>query len=125
MNDKMFQDVFDIVYDFLPNGWERMVFFAGYTKGSYSMKFYSKVGNGDYVDCFSIPGVSKTELIKAFVRIDKVLSENRSQLGDKTWNIFTMVVRSDGTMKTDFEYEDHSEDMIAYEKQWKDKYLKV
>ena len=123
MNEKMFQNVFDIVSEFLPNGWNRMVLFAGYTKGSYSIKFYSKVGSDDYVDCFSIPGVSKAELIKVFMRIDKVLSENRSQLGDMAWTIFTMAVGSDGTMKTEFEYEDHSEDMIAYEKQWKEKYL--
>jgi len=31
MNEKLFQDIFDKVQDYLPADWEKMVFFAGYT----------------------------------------------------------------------------------------------
>lgn len=34
-----------------------------------------------------------------------------------------MTVESDGRMKTEFDYGDHSEDLIAYEAEWKKKYL--
>ena len=121
---KIFQNVFAIISEFLPEGWDRMVFFAGYTEGSYSMKFYSKAGKDKYVDCFSFPGVSKASLLKAFRKIDANLSKNRKELGkNNAWTIFTMVVDKNGKMKIDFDYDDHSEDMIAYEKEWAKKYL--
>lgn len=123
MDDKVFQDVYNILAEYLPDNWDRLVFFAGYTKGSYSMKYYTKVGNDAFVDCFSVPGVSKAKLIKSFMDIDSVLSISRNELGNQAWTIFSMVVNCDGTMKTYFEYEDHSEDMVAYENEWKKKYL--
>ncbi|MBE5869862.1 MAG: DUF600 family protein [Lachnospiraceae bacterium] len=124
MDEKIFQNVFDIVFDFLPEGWDRMVFFAGYTEGSYSMKFYSKAEKGEYVDCFNLPGASKAKLVKAFMEIDKVLSKNRKEQGaTNAWTIFSMSVDNNGNMKTDFEYDDHSADMVAYEKKWVEKYL--
>lgn len=124
MDEKIFQNVFDIISDFLPDGWNRIVFFAGYTKGSYSMKFYSKTEKGGYVDCFRIPGASKTKLVKAFMDIDKLLSKSRMEMGEtNAWTIFSMSVDCNGNMKTDFEYDDHSEDMMAYEKKWAEKHL--
>lgn len=124
MNEKLFQEVFDLIADFLPEGWNKMIFYAGYSVGSYSMKFYSKTEKGKYIDCFSIPGASKAKLVKTFMEIDKVLSKSRKELGDSNaWTIFSMSVDCDGNMKTDFEYDDHSEDMIAYEKKWAEKYL--
>jgi len=124
MDEKIFQNIFDIISEFIPEGWDKMVFFAGYTEGSYSMKFYSKAGKGKYVDCFSFPGASKASLVKAFMKIDTILSKNRKELGENNaWTIFSMIVDKNGKMKTDFEYDDHSEDMIAYEKKWAEKYL--
>lgn len=124
MDEKIFQNVFDVISDFLPEGWNKMVFYAGYTAGSYSMKFYSKPEKGEYIDCFSIPGASKAKLVKAFMEIDKVLSKSRKELGDtNAWTVFSMSVDNNGKMKTDFEYDDHSEDMIAYEKKWAEVHL--
>lgn len=124
MNEMVFQNVFDIIYDFLPESWDKMVFFAGYTKGSYSMKFYSKAKNGEFVDCFSLLGASKAKLIKSFVEIDKILSKSRKELGEvNAWTVFSMSVDSNGRMTTDFDYDDHSEDMIAYEKKWAKEHL--
>lgn len=123
MDEKIFQDVFDIVADFLPKDWDRMVFFAGYTEGSYSMKFYSKAEKGEYVDCFNLPGASKAKLVKAFMEIDKIVSKSRKEQGVNNWTVFSMSVDSNGKMKTNFEYDDHSEDMVAYEKKWTEKHL--
>lgn len=123
MDNKIFQKVFDNISAFLPQGWKNVVYFAGYTEGSYSMKFYSKNGEGKYIDCFNMPGVTKAALIKAFMNIDKVLSKERKSLGEKKWTVFTMKVDSEGHMKTSFEYEDHSEDMVSYESKWRSKYL--
>ena len=123
MDAKTFQTVFDKISDFLPQGWKKMVFFAGYTSGSYSMKFYSENGDGKYMDCFQIPGISKGQLMKAFMDIDHVLSEQRKDLGSKAWTVFTMAADANGRMRTDFEYDDHSRDMVSYEKSWEEKYL--
>ena len=124
MDEKIFQNVFDIIVDFFPEGWDKIVFYAGYTEGSYTMKFYSKSSKDKYVDCFSLPGTSKAKLVKAFMEIDKVLSKNRKELGEtNAWTVFSMIVDKNGKMTTDFEYDDHSEDMIVYEKEWAEKYL--
>lgn len=124
MEERIYQDILDKLIDFLPEGWKNMVFFAGYTNGSFSMKFYSENGDKNYTDCFNMPGTSKARLIKLFMSIDKLLSNQRKELGpDKKWTIFTMQVDSDGHMKTEYEYGDHSEDMVAYESVWKKKHL--
>ena len=34
-----------------------------------------------------------------------------------------MIVEVNGAMKAEFDYEDHTNDMISYEKQWREKYL--
>jgi hypothetical protein len=125
MNEKVFQDVFDRIQDFLPVNWKKMVFFAGYTSGSYSMKFYVQNNDNEgYVDCYNLPDTSRAELIKLFMDLDRVLSESRKALSEKNrWTIFTMTVKEDGNMKTEFDYGDHSEDLISYEQEWKKKYL--
>ena len=40
------------------------------------------------------------------------------------WSVMTMFVSSDGNMKTEFDYSDISENAIAYEQKWKEKYIK-
>lgn len=123
MENSLFQSVFDLIQDYLPDNWEKMVLFAGYTTGSYSMKFYSKQ-NEKFVDCFSFDGVTKSDLIKLFMKIDKLLKAERNRLSGKDkWTVFTMSIDNKGAMKTYFDYQDHSEDMIAFEKEWKKKFL--
>lgn len=124
MDNKVFQEVFDMLQPFLPSDWKKMVLFIGYTTGSYSMKFYTCNSVGKYIDCFSQGGVSKAKLIQLFMAIDKRLAKDRKELDDKNkWSVMTMIVNSDGSMKTEFDYADISENFIAYEQKWKEKYL--
>lgn len=124
MNEKIFQEVFDLLQDFLPQNWTKTILFAGYTDGSYTMKYYCRTGNGTYTDCFSFGGVSRADLIKLFINIDKILSKERALLDDgNKWSVMTMIVNDEGRMKTEFNYDDHSQDMLGYEKEWKKKYL--
>ena len=124
MNESVFQEIFDMIQDYMPRDWKKMVLFAGYTDGSYSMKYYCMSSDGTYKDCFSIPGVSRADLIKLFKNIDTILSSERDGLDEKDkWTIFTMAVSDAGRMKAEFDYKDHSEDLISYERQWKRKYL--
>lgn len=125
MNSEIFQKVFDMVQPFLPEGWNKMILYIGYTTGSYSMKFYTCNFGGEYTDCFSQPGANKAKLIQLFMSIDKILSTERKGLDNKNkWSVMTMMVGSDGSMKTEFDYADISESAIAYEQSWKEKYIK-
>ncbi len=125
MHDKIFQDIFDRIQDYLPRDWKRVIYFVGYTEGSYSMKFYSQNGEGEYLDCFHMQGATKGQLVKLFMDIDKILSKERIELSDEhKWSSLTMVVEENGTMKTEFDYEDLTNDMISYEKRWREKYLR-
>lgn len=124
MDNKVFQEVFEMIQPFLPKVWEKMILFVGYTVGSYSMKFYTYNSQSEYIDCFSQEGASKAKLIPLFRSIDRRLSKERKALDDKDkWSIMTMIVNSDGSMKTEFDYSDISENFIAYEQKWKEKYL--
>ena len=124
MNEKIFQDVFDMVQEVLPNGWKKFVLFVGYTAGSYSIKYYTDDGSGVYTDCFSQKNVNKLQLMKLFMNIDKILASERKKLDDKNkWSVMTMIVNFDGSMKVELDYTDISENTIAYEQEWKNKYL--
>ncbi len=125
MDNEIFQKIFDMLQPVLPTGWKRMILYAGYTVGSYSMKFYTSNQGGEYTDCFSQPGTSRAELIALFMRIDKILAQERKVLDAKNkWSVMTMIVESDGNIKVEFEYADISENALAYEKQWKETYIK-
>ena len=124
MNNQMFQDVFDKLQDYLPNDWKKVLLFAAYTTGSYSMKYYVDCGDGSYKDCFHIPGISKAQLVKLFIGLDKILSVERKTLEEnQKWSVLTMRVDDMGAMETEFDYVDLSENMIAYEQEWKAKYI--
>ena len=89
------------------------------------MKFYTSDKDGLYTDCFSQKGINRAQIIKLFMEVDKVLASERKSLDDKNrWSVMTMIVEADGNMKTDFEYNDISENAISYEQNWKNKYLK-
>ena len=125
MSEEIFQRVFDLIQPVLPNEWEKMVLFVGYTAGSYTMKFYTSDKKGVFTDCFSQKEANKTQLIKTFMSINKTLSASRKELADKDrWTVMTMIVSAEGKMKAEFDYTDISENLIAYEQAWKEKYLK-
>lgn len=123
MNNDLYQNIFDVLVDVLPSDWNKVAFMAGYTKGSYSMKYYVKTENGDYLDCFEIGNIDNIQILELFMKLDKIISQERSSLKEEKWNVISMVVDSTGKMKTDFDYSDISENMIEYENQWKQKYL--
>lgn len=125
MNEAIFQNTFDKLQDFLPKSWKTVVFYAGYTEGSYSMKFYTDCGDGKYIDCFNQEGINKAQLIKLFMSIDKEFSAERKKLTDENkWTVFTMVIDEQGYMRTYFDYTNIDGNTISYEREWKKKYLK-
>lgn len=123
MNNTIFQIIFDELQEFLPATWDEVVFYAAYTEGSFSMKYYVKSGT-EAISCFNLPGVNKAQLVKLFMAIDKELAAVRKTLSAKdSWSVMTMIISADGNMKTHFDYADISENSVAYAKNWEAKYL--
>lgn len=120
MNDKIYQIIFDEISQFLPNEWSKLIVYLEHGKEAYSYSFYVKIKD-DYVKCFDL-GIPESELFSAFSRIEKQVSKERSQL-EKPWTNMTMVVDSDGNMKTNFDYTNLSHGNYQYKKAWKNKYL--
>ena len=124
MQEVMFQSVFNHLQEVLPVSWKKLIFYAGYTIGSYSMKYYIDDGDGHYIDCFQIMGMDKRRLFMVFTEIDQVLTRERNkQEATHRWNVFTMIVDSSGAMHVDFGYTNIEKNTFAYERQWQEKYL--
>lgn len=125
MNQEIYQKIFDILQPVLPHGWKKMVLFAAYTTGSYTMKYYSCDDKDVYTDCFSQKGTNRAELIRLFMNIDQVVSLERKKLDEKRrWSVMTLIVSEAGSVKTEFDYSDINENVYEYERNWKKKYLK-
>ena len=125
MNELDYQAIFDVLQDVLPPVWEKVVFYAEYTEGSYSMKYFVNINGGSFVDCYQLKEFSKAQIIKVFMNIDKMISPIRSQMEKgKRWNVLTLIVDASGKFRTEFDYADISENTISYHEEWKDKYLK-
>ena len=125
MNNEIFQKIYDMLADILPVNWAKVIYRADYAEGSYGMKYYAAGDDGKFIDCYSLPNVSRPQSIKAFRDINNFLSPVRANLPEKDrWSVLTMTINADGSFKTDFDYTDISEASIAYMEEWEKKYLK-
>lgn len=121
MNNKVYQEIYNELDKYLLNGWDRLVIYLEYGKASYSFSFFIKANN-EYIKCYDLPDVSEDELENSFKKIDSLIFEERKK--DKNlWTNMTMVVDSNGKMKTDFDYTDLSAGTYQFKKEWKKRYL--
>ena len=122
MNDDMFQKVMDVLIDYLPEGWKKTVFYAGYAEGSYTMKFFYFDQTDVFVDCFN--KYDDDILDDLFDSIDSIILQERKLLTEKhKWNSMTMVVTNDGKMNCDYDYDDIFDTIGDNYSEWKKKYL--
>lgn len=122
LNEKVYQLIFDEISSFLPNDWERLVIYLEYGEDSYSFSFFVKKQN-HYTKCYDLSGINEDELFKTFDLIDNVLQKERKKSNGNKWTNMTMVVTNDGSMHTDYDYTDLSENAYKYRKNWKKQYL--
>lgn len=86
MNNDMFQKIFDVLIEFLPNNWSKLVYIAEYYEGSFSMKCYVKIQDSNYICCFDMDNFDNNKFMISSVELNKVISANRLQLSeDKRW----------------------------------------
>ena len=117
MNEELFQKIFDILQDDLPDKWSKLIFYAAYYEESYSMKYYIDNGTAKYQDCFTL--FPMKAVIKKFLEIDKCIAPERKKLSDKDrWTSLTMIVECDGRFSTRFDYSIIN-DPIEHEQNWK------
>ncbi|MBR7161008.1 MAG: DUF600 family protein [Clostridia bacterium] len=125
INETIFQNIFDLLEDHLPDEWQKVALYAAYTAGSFSINFHVMDSSGVYVDCYQCKSISKPKLLKLFMDIHQILEPSRKTAdGKQPWTVFTMTVDCEGNVKIHFDYEDIGNASIAYEKKWKEKYLK-
>ena len=116
-------NVFNKIEKYLPNGWQKCCFYAAYTVGGYTMKFYVKNVEGKYIDCFNL-GVDENDLTFLFIDIDDIIFPQREALDEKNkWSVLSIFVNADGKASANLDYTDISENTIGYQRDWEQKYL--
>lgn len=123
--DNTYQKIFEILEGVLPKKWEKVVFYAEYSVGSYSMKYFLTTGDDGYIDCFRLGKPSEEKILRAFLAINKILSPKRAVLPDsKRWSVMTLGVNRNGSFQADYDYKNHDKSLLTWEANWKKKYLK-
>ena len=123
INEKIYQSIFDEVYSYLPNDWDKVVIYLEYGESSYSMSFYVNE-SGHYTKCYDLKGISDEELYQSFKRINNAVAIERNMISGEKWSNMTMVVERSGKMNVNFDYTDLTDKAYEYSKKWKKKYLK-
>ena len=108
---KMLQGIASILEETLPEDWSKVVFYAEYAEGAFSIEYY-------------VAGVSRASLMKNFMAINKFIEPERAALKpEKRWGSMTLILHSNGKFKVDYDYSDMTENAYARKKAWKKKYL--
>lgn len=128
LEQQMNQKIFNILQEYLPNNWVEVVFFAGYYKeDSGYFKYWVKMENGQYVDCFTlIPAPKQGEkdvLQQQLMDLHKEMQFVRGKLNEKQrWVCMEMSISNQGKLTKNYNYADGvaKEDFVQYVKDYKD-----
>ena len=119
MTIKLFQKIYEKLNVYLPEEWEKIVYYAYYpTDDSYDMKFYVNVDQ-KYTSCFDY--INHYKIADLFSDIDDLIYPIRETMNDK-WTIMTITVEKNGKFKTDYVYDRINE--TEFFKKWESQYLK-
>ena len=105
----------------LPKNWEKVCLYGELGDGSYEFFFYVKIDNV-YVQCFDMEkkyNISKNEVSDVFKSLSNVVKTDENM---KNSVYFTFTLKSDGSFKTDYEYEEYT-NIVTRNKVWKEKFL--
>ena len=119
--DKCYEKISEIMTPILPKNWEKVCLYGELGDGSYEFFFYVKIDNV-YVQCFDMEkkyNISKNEVSDVFKSLSNVVKTDENM---KNSVYFTFTLKSDGSFKTDYEYEEYT-NIVTRNKVWKEKFL--
>lgn len=122
------QKIFNILQKYLPDGWLEVVFFAGYYKDdSGYFKYWIKLENEKYIDCFHFipePKAGEKDILQdQLMEIHNALKFVRLKLSDKhRWVCMKMSVNNKGELLKNYDYADGvaKENLKQYVVEYKD-----
>ena len=115
--------IFDKVRKIIPDNSDKTVFFAGITKTSQEVYFYSFI-NGQAVQCYALAEqyeLDENELSEAFSEIVDIIKNSKLYIPEK-YNVATASIDRSGT-KLDMEYYDMDVSEYRIQKEWKKKHI--
>lgn len=100
----MHAEVFDVLQNYLPEGWVQVSFFAGCTETSVSPKFFVLTSEYKWIDCFSL--LDNTNLIyEVFRPVNKIILDTIKKLPEKhRFNTVELTVYADGRSDARYQY---------------------
>ena len=130
LEQQMDQNIFNILQKYLPKNWQEVIFFAGYYQeiDAY-FKYWVKLPEGNYIDCFNLipePKPGKKDILQEqLMLLHREISEVRRHLilNKKDWVCFEMSVSSQGKMTKNYDYADgvSKQKLQKYVEDYKDK----
>lgn len=122
--ETIYQDIFDVIQEILPDDWKKIILYAQYSEDSYSMKLFVDKGNNAFIDYLTEYFDKRQLLFDAFGKIDGLICLVRDKLPQKDkWYVMTFIVDADGGFNAKYDYTDVSDNRIEYYKKWKKQYV--
>ncbi len=127
-----FELIADKLQDILPQGWNKVVFYAEVTDDSYEMFYYVFTSESDKpIQCYDLPDLSDIEenqIDAIFEELYEPLRKERADLvteGKDPWTNYTLVLTDDGHFKVDYDFTSLEDGGYEYRKAWKKKYIDI
>ena len=122
MEKDIFKEVAENLVMVLPEKWEKVCLYCHISDYTYQFSFLVKM-NGNYIQCFELEkdyGISEEDVLDCF---DKLYSIALPDYEEKKFMVMTYILESSGKFVTEYDYNDCTEDPIAYKWDWEKKYL--
>lgn len=127
-----FEIIADKLQGILPQGWNKVVFYAEVTGDSYEMFYYVFTSKSkEPIQCYDLPEsyeIEEEKIDEIFDDLFVPLREEQTNLiadGKEPWTNYTMVLNSDGSFKVNYDFTSLDDGGYEYRKEWKSKYLKA
>ena len=124
-NNKIFKIIYNQICTFLPDEWNKVIFYYEIGDDFHSSEFYVELTNHKFVKCYDLPNVDEDVMYERFEMLHEEITKTRKNVRSKDlWKSMTMGLKSDGNYFVDYDYDHLMNIEIDYKKVWKEKYLK-
>lgn len=121
MESTYYQNIYDYIDPTLPENWQRIVLYAAFRDESCEIKYYVKTDK--YIDCFILTDDHKN-LLQIMRSLYQTISDERNNFDtNEKWKLITVIIESDGTVNSYFDYSDDFWQNPKFMDQWTHSYL--